>query len=110
MSRLASVKVKGASGTSYVFHLYPWGTPFKPVGAVYIVARRSAKPGGGFHHKRIHLGQTADLSQGVVQADQRNEFERHAANCICVHPEKDKGRRQEIQDDLSSQRSPRIKR
>ncbi len=110
MSRLASIKVKGGSGTSYLFQLYPWGTVFKPVGAVYIVARRSAKPGGGFHHKRIHLGETADLSQGVAQGDQRDEFERHAANCICVHPEKDQGRRQEIQKDLRPRTGPRMKR
>jgi hypothetical protein len=103
-SKLASIKVKGASGTPYIFHLYPWGTTFKPVGAVYVVTRRSEKTGGGFHHKRIHMGTTADLSQGLDQEGQRDKFERYSANCIWVHREKDQARRDQIQADLRSVR------
>ena len=108
MSRMTSIRLKGLSGTSYLFQLYPWGTTFKSVGAVYIVARRAAKPGGGFHHKRIYLGETADMSQNLGHGSRRDEFQRRAANCICVHPEKDQGRRQEIQNDLRRQSRPRI--
>ncbi len=104
MAKLASIQVKGASGTPYVFHLYPWGTTFKPVGAVYVVTQRSAKSGGGFHHKHLHLGATADLSQGF---EQRDKLEQNSANCIWVHREKDASRRQAITRDLQSKRSTR---
>ena len=101
MSKLASIRVKGTSGTAYIFHLYPWGTAFKPVGAVYVVTRRSQKSSGGFHHKRIHIGTTADLSQGVDQEEQQDKFERYAANCIWVHRETDPTVRNQIQRDLA---------
>ncbi len=100
MSKLASIRVTGKSGTPYVFHLYPWGTDFKPVGAVYVITRRVEKSSGGFRHKCIHLGETTDLSEGFDEHDQRALFERYLANCIWVHREPDPARRREIRQDL----------
>ncbi len=100
MSKLASVQLTGNSGARYVFHLYPLGTNFKAVGGVYVITRRVEKSGGGFHHKCIRLGETADLSEGFDEHDRRGLVEQCLANCIWVHREPDQGRRREIRQDL----------
>ncbi|MBI5028985.1 MAG: hypothetical protein HZB51_00560 [Chloroflexi bacterium] len=100
MARLGTMKLEGTSGTLYRFRIYSWTTSFKPVGAVYFVTRRFEKSGGRFRHQRIYLGQTQDLSEGFEKHTQKESFEQHSANCICVHRENDETQRQQIEQDL----------
>ena len=51
-----TVTLRGASGASYTFQVFPWGTAFKPLGAVYVVLKTA--PDG-----IIYIGQTGDLSE-----------------------------------------------
>jgi hypothetical protein len=100
MARLGTMKLAGASGTTYSFHLFPWATSFKAIGAVYFVTRRFAKSSGGFQHERIYLGQTRDLSEGFAKHTQKDSFKKHSANCIFVLHENDDTQRQQIEKDL----------
>jgi hypothetical protein len=94
------MKLEGTSGTVYRFHVYPSTATFKPLGAVYIVTRRFAKTGGGFHHERVYMGQTPDLSHAFVKHNKKDSFKEHLANCICVHRENDADKREKIEQDL----------
>lgn len=40
MGNEEKVTVKGASGATYDFWVYPWGTPLKATGGVYLVSVR----------------------------------------------------------------------
>lgn len=100
MAKLGTMKLEGTSGTVYRFHIYPWATTFKAIGAVYFVTRRFAKSGGGYYHERIYLGQTQDLSQGFDKHIKKDSFKEHSVNCVCVHRENDENHRQQIEQDL----------
>jgi hypothetical protein len=100
VARLGTMKLEGTSGTVYRFHIYSWMATFKSVGAVYFVTRRFEKTGGGFHHKRVYLGQTPDLSHAFDKHSEKGSFNEQAVNCICVHRENDAGQRAKIEQDL----------
>jgi hypothetical protein len=40
MAAEGSISAKGASGTQYKFDVYRWGTPFRPIGGVYLVLKK----------------------------------------------------------------------
>ena len=100
MARLGMMNLEGTSGAVYRFQIYPWTTKFKAIGAVYFVTRRFEKSGGGFHHERIYLGQTPDLSEGFDKHTQRDTFRDRSVNCLCVYRENDASQRQKIEQDL----------
>lgn len=100
MARLGIMKLEGTSGTVYRFHIYPWAATFKSVGAVYFVTRRFEKTGGGFHHERVYLGQTPDLSHAFDKHNKKDSFKERSVNCVCVHRENDSGQRAKIEHDL----------
>jgi len=100
MAKLGVMKLEGTSGAVYRFQIYPWATRFKAIGAVYFVTRRLAKTNGGFHHKRVYLGQTPDLSEGFDKHSQKDFFRKHAVNCVCVYRENDASQRSKVEQDL----------
>ena len=100
MARLGTMKLEGTSGAVYRFRIYPWATTFKAIGAVYFVTRRVPNASGNFHHERLYLGHTKDLSEGFAQHNQIDFFKEHSANCVCVHRENDASQRQHIEQDL----------
>ena len=73
-----------ASEVPYVFSVYPWGTLFKPVGAVYVITKSTIKLGGSADHSLIYVGYTDDLSTCFDNHHKTDCFERYGANCICV--------------------------
>lgn len=106
MSKLADVTFIGASGTNYEFEVYPWGTNFNAVGAVYFVTERSRNSDGGYNHSRIYVGQTSDLSERFDDHHKAGCFGKKGANCICVHTEDIESRRLRIEADLIAKYAP----
>src|SRR5438445_10852651 len=62
VAKLGTITLKGASGASWTFDVYPRDTAFRAVGAVYVQSVRTPKIGGGGNHQFIYAGQTGDLS------------------------------------------------
>lgn len=106
MKRLGKIILKGASGASYRFRVFPWESDFRAEGAVYFVTKRKEKAGGGHAHKRIYAGQTGDLSECVADHRKSSSLQGRAANCICVHAEASESKRIEIESDLMSAYRP----
>ncbi len=100
MSKYGDITFRGQTGRGYEFEAYPWNTTFNEVGAVYVITKRSAKPEGGGTHTRIYIGQTSDLSERFDNHHKISCFERHDANCICVHVDNKKGSRLTEEADL----------
>lgn len=104
MAKFGTIKIKGASGKSYEFAAYPSDTPFKAIGAVYAVTKRTpAEQGGGFH-TFLYIGETGDLSTRFDNHHKQACFDKRGANCICVRPTDDQNDRLETENDILSNR------
>jgi hypothetical protein len=103
MARLGTVTFSGTSGNEYKFNTYSLGTVFKKgLSAVYVITRRCQPMSAGpFRHKRIGLGQTADLRKPMAEPE-KSQATALRANCICVYGEKDEAARLRIQQDLAN--------
>ena len=55
-----TVTVRGASGTIYRFTVFPWGTNFNPVGAVYLILRKKYP---NDNYSILYIGQTKRLER-----------------------------------------------
>lgn len=82
MAKETSVILKGASGRTYEFDVFPWGTSFKPLGGLYTVLKKIPP---NFH---IHyVGQTGDLSSRFDSHHKQSCFDRNGKTHIAVHLE-----------------------
>lgn len=107
MAKLGTIAFTGASGATYDFDVYPWGTGFKKdYGAVYFVTKRGKNAEGGYSHTRIYLGETEDLSTRFDNHHKQDCFDRNEANCICIHGEQDESARLRIEKDLIDKYHP----
>ncbi len=106
MAKLGTITFTGASGTEYEFDVYPFGESFSEVGAVYVITERTPKSKGGADHTRIYIGQTGDLSERFDTHHKADCFQRHDANCICVHRDDDEDSRLAKERDLLAAYSP----
>lgn len=100
MSKLATLTLKGASRKKYDFNVYPIGTTFARVAAVYAVTNRTRQPDGGYRHKVIYIGQTGNLPERFDDHHKAACFQRHSANCICVHRDGNERSRRVKESDL----------
>lgn len=105
MAKIADASWKGQSGAKYDFAVYPLGTDFKPLGAVYIVTKRTVKDGSGTHDF-IYIGQTEDLSTRFDDHHKDACFTKHGANCISVHLNSSESQRLDIETDLCRLHNP----
>jgi hypothetical protein len=96
MVQQTTVTIRGASGASYPFSVYPWGTPFQRFGAVYSVQRQ--QPGG--RYDILYIGQTADMSERFDDHHKDWCFRAHGRTHIGVHPEPSAARRLAFETDL----------
>lgn len=101
MSKETTVTLKGASGRSYNFDVFPWGTSFNAVGAVYSVLKRNAS-----NFTILYIGQTGDLSDRFDNHHKQSCFDRNGKNHIGVHRESSESRRFDIETDLVRNYSP----
>ena len=99
MEKLSTLAITGKSGKQYDFDVYPWGTEFNPLGAVYVITKRIVKDGKG-RHTYIYIGQTADLSERFDDHHKADCFSQNEANCICVHLQSNEKSRLAIESDL----------
>ncbi len=100
MAKIGTMKVSGKSGTEYAFDLYPTGTTFKPLGAVYIITMRVAKPTGGGTHTYIYVGETGDLSTRFDGHHKQECFDNNEVNCIGIHLDDSEDSRLSKESDL----------
>ena len=81
-TKIDAVSFAGRSGRSYHFRIYVWGTRFKRVAGVYIVASRSIEPGAAPRYEPVFVGMAGDLSQ-ILKDHPRSEcFEMYYANVV----------------------------
>jgi hypothetical protein len=93
MATATVISLKGASARTYEFEVYPWGTAFNPVGAVYAVLQ--SRTDG-----LIYIGQTGDLSERFDNHHQAACFTQYGKTHIGVHVESSEQRRRVIESDL----------
>ena len=106
MAAIGTMTVTGVSGEAYEFSAYPWGTVFKPLGAVYVITKRTIKPDGSADYSPIYVGYTGDLSACFDNHRKADCFERYGANCICVLGVEDEQLRSKIRLDIMGQYNP----
>jgi hypothetical protein len=100
------MNLTGQSGTIYAFQVYPLGTPFKEVGGVYVISRRTAKADGGGNHDIYYVGQTSTLAERFNDHHKAEHWERREANCISVFVEENERVRLAIEADLVAAFNP----
>lgn len=100
MKRLGKITLKGASGASYRFSVYPWEADFEAGGALYIVTKRREKDGGRHSHRCLWAGQTSDLAACVADHRKSSSLQSREPNCVCVHSEATESERSKIESDL----------
>lgn len=91
-----TVSLRGRSGQSHQFRVYPWGTEFKPVGGVYAVLRLDGLLG----YTALYVGQTTNLSERFDGHHKRHCFDRHRKTHIGVLVEPSTARQLAIESDL----------
>lgn len=105
MAKIASAEWKGKSGRSYSFEVYPIGTAFKALGAVYAFTKRIVTNGVG-NHDFIYIGLTNDLSTRFDNHHKDACIEKSGANCISVHLNNTESQRLDIETDLCRLHNP----
>ena len=106
MSKLGTMTLTGASGNKYEFNVYPLGTEFNVIGAVYYVSKRTVKADGGGEHSKIYIGQTSDMSERFDNHHKADCFNRYGANCLSTHREDNEENRLSIESDLLEAYNP----
>jgi len=105
-TKIADANFLGLSGAKYSFAVYPIGQPFRAVGAVYIITKRTIKSDGVGNHDFIYIGQTGDLSVRFIDHHKDSCFSRNGANCICIHTCDEESQRFDIETDLCRRHNP----
>lgn len=101
MSKETTLTLKGASGRTYDFDVYPWGTSFKPLGAVYTVLKKSNQK-----FTVLYIGETGDLSTRFDNHHKQSCFDRNGKTHIGTHLESSSSSRLAIETDLVRNYSP----
>ena len=106
MASLGKSTFKGRSGKQYRFRVFPWGTRFRKISGVYVVANRAQGIDGGHRHTVLYVGHTEDFSQPFAKHRKAQDFAQHGANCICVQSDGSEESRLEKERDLIAAFSP----
>lgn len=101
MGKVTTISLKGASGRTYDFDVYPWGTQFKPLGAVYTVLKRNQ-----VDYSILYIGQTGDLSERFDNHHKRFCFDQRGKSHLGIHLEPSEAKRLGIESDLLGRYSP----
>lgn len=101
---MSTVTWTGKSGRTYDFTLYPIGTTFKAVAAVYIFTKETSNR----RWAPIYIGETSDLSQRFDNHHAMPCIKRNGATHICVYTEgmSDLRRRKAVEADLLANYDP----
>lgn len=104
MAKIADVTFNGRQG-QYKFEVYPLGTSFNAVGAVYIFTKRTTDVSGKGTHAFIYIGQTDSLKNRMPNHEKLPCINRNGANCVCVHPDDNETSRLKKETDLRAENS-----
>ena len=96
-----TITLRGTSGSSYTFSIYPLGQAFKALGGVYAILRFE-----GGSYQVLYVGQTGDLSERFDDHHKAACFSRNGATHIAVLVEPSESRRLMIEKDLTAMYSP----
>ena len=102
MKKEDTVTAKAASGASYSFDVYPWGTSFKALGAVYLVLKKSLDG----NYTILYVGQTGNLSERFDDHHKNTCFSRNGRTHIGIKPESVETTRLAIETDLVRNYNP----
>lgn len=102
VARYGDIILSGKSGEKFCFQTWPFGTPFRSVGAVFFVTKRliTDKTFRRASHSVIFIGQSANMAGPLGTQPQLSAFEKHGANCICVCAIADEAQRRNIVEDM----------
>lgn len=102
MAKYGDLILSGKSGHKYCFQTWPFGTRFRPVGAVYFVTKRHFANGTfrRARHEVLHIGQTASMEAPLGTQAEIDSFLKRGANCVCVLPAPSEARRMELLGDF----------
>jgi hypothetical protein len=100
MPKLGTVALTGVSGKRYEFSVYLREDAFKPLGAVYFLAKRIPFAEREAEYTWIHVGESGDISQRPLAASQKPCIDAHEANALCLYLEEDSQARVAVVDDL----------
>lgn len=96
---MSTINYTGKSKKEYTFDLYPVGTNFKKLGAVYIVTKREVKEGVG-NHTLLYVGKADDLSTRFDNHHKQDCFDKRGGNYIGVHLLGTEKERDSVEKDL----------
>lgn len=91
-----SITMTGASGRSYTFTAYPFGTQWNSAGAVYAV----------LNGRVLYVGQTGDMKTRFADHHHEYGFALHRASHVAVYGEGSEDRRRAIESDLVAYYNP----
>ncbi len=106
MPKLGTVLLKGVSGRDYELDVYPRADAFKPLRAVYVLAKRIPITGREAEYTWIFVGETDDISRRPFDEAHKSCIDRHEANSVCLLLEDDPKRRAAIVADLQRAYEP----
>lgn len=106
--KYGDIMLSGKSGHKYCFQAWPFGTRFRPLGAVFFVTKRlfNNKNYRRASHEVLFIGETASMAEPLASLFQLDAFEKRGANCVCVYPTTDEAQRRSMLDDLVAGHSP----
>jgi hypothetical protein len=111
MSRkYGDIMLNGKSGHRYCFQAWPFGTRFRPLGAVYFVTKRvyNNKNYRRACHEVIYIGETSSMAEPLASPFQLDAFEKRGANCVCVFASTDEAQRKTMVEDLVAAHRPQM--
>jgi hypothetical protein len=106
MPKLGTMRLNGASGKTYELEIFPRADLFKPLGAVYFLAKRIPFAEGEAEYTWIYVGQSEDISRRPFDESPKACIDEHEANCVCLLIEPDRATRLAIATDLAGAYAP----
>jgi len=108
VKKYGDIMLSGKSGHKYCFQAWPFGTRFRPLGAVFFVTKRlfNNKNYRRACHEVLYIGETSSMAEPLASLFQLDAFEKRGANCVCVYPTTDEAQRRTMLEDLVAGNSP----
>ncbi len=105
MPAIASIDFTGKSGKKYTFNVYPLGTKFKDIRAVYAFTKRTPKE--NTHTQAVlYVGESEKLGDRISNHEKLECVKPLGCNCICVHSEDNEVARMAKEKDLIENYDP----
>lgn len=99
-SSFSIIALKGKSGKSYTFHVYPVRTECKNESGVYVFTQKTKNSSGIPSHTIIYIGRTESFKKTLHPHHDEVEIINAGANCICLMQVLTEKERIEIENDL----------